>query len=50
LLLQFDAGKAHNVIPDRVVMGGTVRALNDEWMAHLRQRIEEVCVAVVPDT
>jgi IAA-amino acid hydrolase len=39
---QFDAGKAHNVIPDRVVMGGTVRALNDEWMAHLRQRIEEV--------
>jgi metal-dependent amidase/aminoacylase/carboxypeptidase family protein len=50
LLLQVDAGKAHNVIPDRVVMGGTVRALNDEWMAHLRQRIEEVCVAAAPGT
>lgn len=31
-----------NVIPDRVVMKGTVRAVTDDWMARLRQRIEEV--------
>lgn len=38
---QVDAGSAFNVIPDAVVLQGTVRALEDAWMATLHRRVEE---------
>ena len=40
-ITQIDAGSAFNVIPDAVVLQGTVRALEDAWMATLHRRVEE---------
>ena len=39
---KFDAGKAYNVIPDQVTIGGTMRALTEESMAGLFARAEAV--------
>lgn len=40
-ITQLDAGTAFNVIPDDVILQGTVRALDDSWMNRLHQRIQE---------
>jgi len=42
----FNAGKLSNVIPDRAVLLGTVRAFDDALFAHLEQRVREVATAV----
>jgi len=41
-ITQMDAGSAFNVIPDTVVLQGTVRALDDAWMSTLHRRVQEV--------
>jgi metal-dependent amidase/aminoacylase/carboxypeptidase family protein len=38
---------ADNIIPDHVMLRGTLRALNHEHMMLLKQRIEEAVPAVV---
>ncbi|KAL9272205.1 IAA-amino acid hydrolase ILR1-like 4-like protein [Drosera capensis] len=42
---KFQGGKAFNVIPDSVTIGGTFRAFVRESLYKLRQRIEEVIVS-----
>lgn len=39
----FRAGKAQNVIPDRVQLGGTVRTFREEVRATVRRRMQEIC-------
>lgn len=39
---KFQGGRAFNVIPDSVTIGGTFRAFSKESFMHLKQRIEEV--------
>jgi amidohydrolase len=41
-ICRFEAGKAHNVIPNVVTFGGTIRATADTDRALLRRRIQEV--------
>jgi amidohydrolase len=36
------AGTTHNVVPDRAVLKGTIRAYDDELMRRLERRLEEV--------
>lgn len=36
------AGDSANVIPDRALMAGTIRAFRDDTMAHMLQRAEEI--------
>jgi amidohydrolase len=38
----FNAGTRSNVIPDRAVLLGTIRAFDDELFAHLEKRLQEV--------
>lgn len=38
---------ADNIIPDRVILRGTLRALTDEHMMYMKQRIEEMVPGVV---
>jgi len=40
------AGNANNVIPDQVVLGGTVRSFNESTRARLHKAIEEVTKAI----
>ena len=40
------AGQAHNVIPETVLMTGTVRALSLEKLQHLQTRVREVAVSI----
>jgi amidohydrolase len=42
----FNAGNKSNVIPDRAVLQGTIRAFDDELFAHLEQRLREVVTGV----
>ncbi|CAL9128236.1 unnamed protein product [Musa textilis] len=44
-IAKFQGGKAFNVIPDSVTIGGTFRAFSKESFFQLKQRIEEVIVA-----
>lgn len=39
-------GSAHNIIPDEVLMQGTIRAFKEEVMAQLVKRIEEIVAGV----
>lgn len=39
----FQAGKAQNVIPDRVEMAGTVRSFREEVRETVRRRMQEIC-------
>ena len=39
----FQAGKAQNVIPDRVEMAGTVRTFREEVRETVRRRMQEIC-------
>lgn len=43
---RFDAGNAHNVIPDRVRLGGTVRAFRREVMELVESRMGAIASAV----
>jgi len=43
---KFHAGSAYNVIPERAVLSGTVRALDEQVRATLKRRLEEVAVSV----
>mmetsp|Transcript_2076 Transcript_2076/g.6171 ORF Transcript_2076/g.6171 Transcript_2076/m.6171 type:complete len:324 (+) Transcript_2076:603-1574(+) len=38
----FEAGDAHNVIPNSVTLRGTLRAMTMQHMRHLKRRIEEL--------
>ncbi|MGL4981076.1 MAG: M20 metallopeptidase family protein [Fusobacteriaceae bacterium] len=40
-------GSAANVIPESVVMEGTIRTFNDEMRSFIHKRLEEVCKGVV---
>jgi amidohydrolase len=40
------AGTAHNVIPDRAVIEGTIRAYDDELMRRLERRLQETAEGV----
>jgi hippurate hydrolase len=42
----FHAGTAANAIPDTAVLGGSMRALDEEVRAYLKKRMEEIAVAV----
>ncbi len=42
----FNAGNKSNVIPDRAVLKGTIRAFDDALFAHLEQRLREVAGSV----
>jgi amidohydrolase len=42
----FNAGTAPNVIPDRAVIQGTIRAYDDDLMRYLERRLEEVAGGV----
>src|SRR5690606_23754798 len=39
---KFHAGSAYNVIPERALLSGTVRALDEQVRALLKRRLEEV--------
>src|SRR5690606_27025200 len=43
---KFHAGSAYNVIPERAVLSGTVRALDEQVRATLKRRLEEVAGSV----
>src|SRR6266567_2657547 len=45
-LATFNAGKVSNVIPDRAVIKGTIRAFDDVLFKHLEQRVREVASGV----
>lgn len=42
----FHAGTAANAIPDTAVLGGSMRALDEDVRAYLKKRMEEIAVAV----
>jgi hippurate hydrolase len=42
----FNAGNRSNVIPDRAVLLGTIRAFDQNLFAHLEQRLQEVVTGV----
>tara|TARA_R110002049_G_scaffold176244_1_gene343398 strand:- start:1703 stop:2545 length:843 start_codon:yes stop_codon:yes gene_type:complete len=42
----FQAGKAQNVIPDRVELAGTVRSFREDVRSTVRRRMHEVCDGV----
>ena len=42
----FNAGNRHNVIADRGVLTGTIRAFDDKLFGHLEQRLREVVTGV----
>jgi len=42
----FHAGEAHNVIPDRAVLGGTVRAFRPEVQDATEQAMRRVCAGI----
>lgn len=41
-ITRINGGHTTNVIPDEVHMAGTLRAMNEEWRAETKSRIEEV--------
>ena len=43
---KFQAGHAHNVIPDRAVFSGTIRSLEDSVGAMARERIGAICQGI----
>ncbi len=43
---QFHSGTADNVIPERAILGGTIRSFRDEVGALVRRRVREVVEAV----
>src|SRR6266851_5361793 len=45
-LATFNAGNVSNVIPDRAVIKGTIRAFDDVLFKHLEQRVREVASGV----
>lgn len=45
-ITQFTASNAHNIIPDTVFLGGTLRVLNEEVEAHLTTRIRTLCQGI----
>ena len=45
-LATFNAGTVSNVIPDRAVIKGTIRAFDDVLFKHLEQRVREVASGV----
>ncbi len=45
-LATFNAGSAHNVIPDRAVITGTIRAFDDDLFERLERRLREVAGGV----
>lgn len=42
----FHAGTASNAIPDTAVLGGTLRAFDEDIRAYLKKRMEEIAVGV----
>jgi Peptidase dimerisation domain len=46
-ITRFQAGTAHNVIPDFVTLGGTLRFVDEDVGTRLRQRIEEASGAAL---
>lgn len=42
----FNAGESFNVIADRAVIKGTIRAFDDELLAHLEQRLRELAEGI----
>ena len=42
----FNAGNAHNVIPDRAVITGTIRAFDNDLFEHMERRVEEIVTGV----
>lgn len=45
-ICQFSAGNTHNVIPDRAVLGGTVRSFDPVADARIVERIHEIAAGV----
>ena len=45
-LAVFNAGTVSNVIPDRAVLKGTIRAFDDVLFKHLEQRVREVATGI----
>lgn len=45
-ITQFTAANAHNIIPDTVSLGGTLRVLNEEVEDHLTTRIRTLCQGI----
>ena len=45
-LATFNAGSVSNVIPDRAVLKGTIRAFDDTLFKHLEERVREVASGV----
>lgn len=45
-ITRMDAGTAHNVIADRVVLQGTMRSLSPEHRAALREAVEQVAMGI----
>lgn len=45
-ITQFTASTAHNIIPDDVVLGGTLRVLHEDVEAQLTARIRQLCAGI----
>ena len=45
-LATFNAGRAHNIIPDRAVITGTIRAFDDTLFESLERRLREIVEGV----
>ncbi len=43
---QFHAGEANNVIPDRALLGGTVRAFRPEVQDRVEQAMQRICAGI----
>ncbi|MEJ2363513.1 MAG: amidohydrolase [Deltaproteobacteria bacterium] len=43
---QIQAGSATNVIPEEIMIAGTIRALNEDVRKHAMKRLEEVAISV----
>jgi len=43
---QFHAGEANNVIPDRAMLGGTVRAFRPEVQDRVEQAMQRICAGI----
>jgi len=43
---QFHAGEANNVIPDRALLGGTVRAFRPEVQDRVEQALQRICAGI----
>lgn len=45
-----DGGSAGNIVPDKVKLQGTFRAMNEEYRAQAHEKIHDICQAVANET